>query len=179
MVTGEYPRLIYDRWEIQEFDKTKIGGDDFWKFKHVFGLDYGYTNDPTAFIAMAVNPVDKVLYIYDEHYETHMLNDAIANMIKDKGFQKERIRADSAEPKSNDDLRRHGITRIQPATKGRDSVNNGIARLQEYKMIIHPDCQNAIAELSSYIWDKNKDEEAKNKPVDKNNHPNGCQCAMQ
>ena len=162
--------MIYENWVVEPFDKSNIGSEDAWKYKHVFGLDYGYTNDPTAFIAMAVNPINKNLYIYDEHYETKMLNNDIAAMIIKKGFQKERIIADSAEPKSNDDLRRLGISRIQPARKGRDSVLNGISRLQEYKMIVHPDCKNVIMELSSYIWGKTKDDEVRNKPVDKNNH---------
>lgn len=161
--------LVFERWEVQPFDKENIGGDEAWKFRHVFGLDYGYTNDPTAFIAMAVNPVDKVLYIYDEHYETKMLNNDIAAMIIRKGYQKERITADSAEPKSNDDLRRLGILRIRPAQKGKDSVLNGINRLQEYRMIVHPDCTNTIMELSSYIWDS-KNDQPKNKPIDANNH---------
>lgn len=167
--------LVYENWIIEAFDKTNIGGDDAWKFKHVFGLDYGYTNDPTAFIAMAVNPVDKLIYIYDEHYETRMLNNDIAAMIVKKGYRKEKIIADSAEPKSNEDLRRLGITRIQPARKGRDSILNGISRLQEYKMIVHPDCKNTIIELSSYAWDTTKDSEVINKPIDKNNH---CMDAM-
>lgn len=162
--------LIYENWEIQAFDKDKIGGEDNWKYKHIFGLDYGYTNDPTAFIAMAANPQEKILYIYDEHYKTKMLNNDIAAMILQKGYQKEKIIADSAEPKSNEDLRRLGITRIQPARKGKDSIVNGISRLQEYKMIVHPNCKNTIMELSSYIWDKTKSDEPKNKPVDKNNH---------
>ncbi len=162
--------LIYERWEIKSFDKDNIGGDESWKFKHVFGLDYGYTNDPTAFIAMAVNAVDKEIYIYDEHYETRMLNEDIARMIKSKGFAKERIIADCAEPKSNDDLRRLGITRLTAARKGKDSIRNGIAKIQEYKIYVHPDCVNTIAELSSYVWDKTKDGEVINKPVDKNNH---------
>jgi len=160
--------LVYDRWEVTAFQAAEL--PDPWKYKHVFGLDYGYTNDPTAFIAMAVNPVDKVIYVYDEHYEKRMQNDAIADMIREKGFGKERIRADSAEPKSNDDLRRLGITRIKPATKGPDSLLNGISRLQEYKMIVHPCCVNTISELSAYIWDKGKNDNALNKPVDRDNH---------
>lgn len=162
--------LVYTNWEVKSFDKNNIGGDEKWKFRHVFGLDYGYTNDPTAFIAIAANPIDKELYIYDEHYERQMLNDDIADMIKSKGYSKERIIADSSEPKSNDDLRRLGISRITPARKGRDSILNGTSRIQEYKIYVHPDCVNAISELSSYIWDKTKEGEIVNKPVDKNNH---------
>lgn len=160
--------LIYDRWRVEEFDPEKL--PEQWKYKHLFGLDYGYTNDPTAFIAVAVNPIDKLLYIYDEHYQKRMLNSDIAEMIKRKGYAKERIRADSAEPKSNEDIRRMGISRLLPADKGPDSVIHGISRLQEYQMVVHPRCENTIAELSSYIWEQNKGDGVINRPVDADNH---------
>ena len=99
-----------------------------------------------------------------------MLNCDIADMIKRKGYSKERIRADSAEPKSNDDLRRLGITRIQPSVKGKDSILNGITAIQEYKIYVLPKCKNTIAELSSYIWKKDKSENGLNEPEDTNNH---------
>jgi len=172
--------LVFENWVVEQFDKNNIGTcfdvngqkvDESWKYKHVFGLDYGYTNDPTAFIAYAANPIDKLLYIYDEHYGTRMLNSDIANMINRKGFAKERIRADCAEPKSNDDLRySHGITRIEPSVKGPDSIKNGISALQEYKIIVHSSCKNTIAELSSYIWKPAKNTDGKNEPVDSDNH---------
>lgn len=160
--------LIFENWEVREFDVHQL--PELWKYKFVFGLDYGYTNDPTAFIAAAVNPVDKLMYIYDEHYETRMLNNRIAAMIIGKGFSKERIRADSAEPKSNDELRRLGISRLVNASKGPDSVRYGIDNIQQYRIVVRPCCQNTVAELSSYIWDKNADGTGKDKPVDKNNH---------
>jgi phage terminase large subunit len=165
--------LIYERWEVAHFDiraLTGNGSPDGWKYKHVFGLDYGYANDPTAFIAMAVNTADKEIYIYDEHYEKRMLNGAIAKMIISKGYAKERIRADAAEPKSNEDLRRLGICRVIPARKGRDSVLNGIARLQEYRMVVHPSCRNTVAELKSYRWKKGGGGEPLNMPEDGSNH---------
>lgn len=143
---------------------------EYWKLRHFFGLDYGYTNDPTAFIAFAVNPLTKEIYIYDEHYETKMLNCDIVEMIKRKGFAKERIRADSAEPKSNEDLRRLGISRILPSVKGKDSILNGIAQIQEYKIFVHPKCKNTFNELSSYCWKKDKNENGVNEPEDTNNH---------
>ena len=148
-------------------DKNDI---EYWKLRHFFGLDYGYTNDPTAFIAFAVNPIAKEIYIYDEHYETRMLNSDIAEMIKRKGFAKERIRADCAEPKSNEDLRRLGISRIMPSVKGKDSILNGIAQIQEYKIFVHPKCVNTLKELSSYCWKKDKNENGVNEPEDTNNH---------
>lgn len=164
--------LVYENWEVKAFDKDALGVSDKtdWQYRHFFGLDYGYTNDPTAFIAFAANPIAREIYIYDEHYQTKMLNCDIAEMIKRKGFSKERIRADCAEPKSNDDLRRLGIARIMPSVKGRDSIINGISKIQEYKIFVHPACSNMIAELSSYCWKKDKNENGLNVPEDTNNH---------
>lgn len=164
--------LVYENFEELFFNKDKLGESDGtkWQYRHFFGLDYGYSNDPTAFIAFAVNPVKKEIYVYDEHYQTKMLNSDIADMIIKKGFSKERIRADCAEPKSNDDLRRYGIQRITPSLKGKDSVINGITQIQEYKIYVHPKCVNVLAELSSYCWAKDKNENGKNLPADKNNH---------
>lgn len=175
--------LVYENWQVLEFDPDKLGMVDEsdgqsgtpaptnWQYKHYFGLDYGYTNDPTAFIAFVVNPITKELFIYDEHYEVKMLNSDIADMIKRKGFAKERIRADCAEPKSNDDLRRLGISRILPSVKGKDSIINGISKIQEYKIYVKPSCKNTIMELGSYCWKKDKVTEAGlNEPEDKDNH---------
>ena len=182
--------LIFENWQVLEFELDEKGiptanigrtiedayhheenEDMSWQFKHFFGLDYGYTNDPTAFIAFVANPIAKEIFIYDEHYETKMLNSDIADMIKRKGFSKERIRADSAEPKSNDDLRRMGIGRILPSVKGKDSVVNGISYIQEFKIYVKPSCVNTIMELSSYCWKKDKvTEEGVNVPEDTNNH---------
>ena len=139
------------------------------RWRHYFGLDYGYTNDPTAFIAFMANPVDKIIYIYDEFYKTRMLNSDIAAEIKRRGYAKERIRADAAEPKSNDDLRRLGISRILPCNKGKDSVINGIMNISEYKIFVNPACVNTYKELSSYVWDKDCVGN-RNIPVDRDNH---------
>ena len=99
-----------------------------------------------------------------------MLNSDIAEMIKRKGFAKERIRADAAEPKSNDDLRRLGIGRVMPSVKGKDSIINGIAKINEYKIFVHPKCVNTIKELSSYRYEVDKSENGLNKPIDYDNH---------
>lgn len=152
--------LVYENWEtgVKETDS-----DDWEAF---FGLDYGYTSDPTAFIAFKVNRKTKEIYIFDEIYKKRMLNCDIADAIKQKGYAKERIRADSAEPKSNEDLRRLGISRILPSVKGKDSVINGIMNISEYFITVNPACKNTAAELSSYCWSKSED----NMPEDKNNH---------
>jgi phage terminase large subunit len=152
--------LVYENWEEGILDTS--GGE----WEAFFGLDYGYTTDPTAFIAFKVNRETRQIYVFDEIYKRKMLNCDIAREITRKGYAKERIRADSAEPKTNDDLRRLGISRIMPSVKGPDSVINGIMNISEYFITVHPSCKNTIAELSCYVWDKNRT----NAPEDKNNH---------
>ena len=164
--------LVYENWEVMDFDVASLGKEDKteWQWKHFFGLDYGYTNDPTAFIAFALNPITKQMFIYDEHYEKKMLNSDIAEMIKRKGFAKERIRADAAEPKSNDDLRRLGISHLLPSVKGKDSIMNGIQKISEYHIYVHPKCANTVKELSSYRYEVDKSDNGLNKPIDFDNH---------
>ena len=158
--------LVFENYTAEV---PNIPKEQLWKWKHFFGLDYGYTNDPTAFIAIMVNTVDKLIYIYDEFYKCRMLNSEIAEMIKKKGYAKEKIRADCAEPKSNDDLRRMGIQRIMPSVKGSDSIINGIMQISEYKMYVNPGCINTLKELSSYVWEKGATGN-RNMPKDKDNH---------
>lgn len=159
--------LVFDNWRIGIPD---IPDSDKWKWRSFFGLDYGYTNDPTAFIAFKANPIDRLVYIYDEFYSTGMLNSDIAAEIRRKGYSKERIRADCAEPKSNDDLRRLGISRILPSEKGRDSILNGIDRINDYKITVDPRCKNTAAELSAYIYDEKHLFNGHKMPIDTNDH---------
>ena len=159
--------LVYENWTV---GKKDIAKDEQYKWKSFFGLDYGYTNDPTGFVAFAANPIDKELYIYREFCKRRMLNCDIAEEIKRMGFAKERIRADCAEPKSNDDLRRLGISRIMPSVKGRDSILNGINAINEYKITVNPDCVNMIRELSSYVYDDTAAQNGKRMPKDSDNH---------
>lgn len=157
--------LIFENFEEGVLEIPK---EEQYRWRNFFGLDYGYSSDPTAFIAFSANPIDKIIYIFDEFYSTRMLNSDIAAKIKEKGYQKERIRADSAEPKSNEDLRRQGITRVMPSVKGKDSVINGIMGIKEFKIIVNPRCQNTINELSSYRWDSKSP--IGNVPLDCDNH---------
>lgn len=159
--------LVYENWSV---GKREIPPKERYKWKSFFGLDYGYTNDPTGFVAFAANPIDKELYIYRELCRRRMLNCDIAEEIKKMGFSKERIRADCAEPKSNDDLRRLGISRITPSVKGRDSILNGINAINEYKITVNPDCVNMIRELSSYVYDDKTADNGKRMPKDSDNH---------
>lgn len=159
--------LVYENWSEGVLD---IPLEEEYKWKCFFGLDYGYTSDPTAFVAFKANPTDKKIYIFDEFYKTRMLNCDIANAIIRRGYAKERIRADCAEPKSNDDLKRLGIGRILPSVKGPDSILNGIATISEYEITVDPKCKNMINELSSYVYDENYAGSKSAMPKDENNH---------
>lgn len=160
--------LVYDRWEVREFDVDKARKIPL--IRSAFGLDYGYTNDPTAFFAGLVHVPKRLLLVYDEIYERGMSNRDIYDKVSGKGYAKERIIADNAEPKSNDELRFLGLRGVQPAAKGRDSILYGIQYLQDYRIIVHPRCTNYISEISSYAWGKDRDGNQTNKPEDQNNH---------
>ena len=159
--------LVYDNFEELEFDYREIS-KRAGVVSH-FGLDFGYTNDPTAFIALLVDKANYEIYIFDEIYKTAMTNKDIYAKINYKGYSKERIIADSAEPKSIEELKRLGLKRIKGARKGKDSILFGIQKLQDYKFYIHPKCENFTVEVNNYVWD-NKDGKVMNKPIDEYNH---------
>jgi len=160
--------LIYDNWEEREFDHKELLQSRPW-MESAFGLDFGYTADPSAFICMLFDEKLKEIYIFDEHYERGMLNNQIAKMIEYKGYAKEEVIADCAEPKSIDEIKGHGIRRIKAARKGKDSVINGIQFIQQYKIFVHPRCVNVILELNNYAWEQ-KDGRMINQPIDEYNH---------
>ena len=83
---------------------------------------------------------------------------------------RKKITADSAEPKSIDELKDLGLRRLVGAAKGKDSINNGIQFIQGFKIYIHPRCVNFITEISNYTWDKDKFGNTINKPIDEFNH---------
>ena len=88
-----------------------------------------------------------------------------------KGFEKARIGADSADPKSIDELIDLGLTGLYGVKKPKGSVNAGIQKLQGYKINVHPRCVNTIVELSNYVWAKDKiNNSLTNDPVDEYNH---------
>ena len=159
--------LIYDNWCVEDFNEADIARKG--NVIATYGLDWGYTNDPTAFISILIDKDDKAIYICDEHYEKCMTNEAIADMLKYKGYAKCNIICDSAEPKSIDRLRTLGIRNAKAAKKGKDSINNGISTIQDYRIIVHTKCVNTVVELSNYAWDT-KDGKSINKPIDEFNH---------
>lgn len=168
--------LIYENWkeeaytlitrkEAQEGRKGVIRDN----LKTVCGLDFGYTNDPTAFVIALFDKDNNRLYIYDEFYEKGLSNKAIAERIKELGYRKERITADSAEPKSIDELKTYGLN-VKGAVKGKDSIVHGIQWIQDLEIIIHPRCVNFLTEISNYTWDTDRFGKKLNVPIDDFNH---------
>lgn len=159
--------LVYENFEELEFNIEEISKRP--EVTAYFGLDFGYTNDPTAFIALLVDKSSNAIYVFDEIYKKALTNKDIYNEIKYKGYEKEKIIADSAEPKSIEELKRLGLRRCRAARKGPDSILFGIQKLQDYKIYVHPRCENTLVELNNYVFDT-KDGKILNKPIDDYNH---------
>ena len=159
--------LVYENWKEQEFNVEDVRTANT---TSVFGLDFGYTNDPSALFCGILDLKAKKLWVFDEMYEKGLSNRDIYNNINRMGFVKEQIIADCAEPKSIDELKYYGLRRIQGAKKGKDSINNGIQWIQELEIIIHPRCVNFLTEIGNYQWDEDKFGNKVNKPIDCFNH---------
>lgn len=150
---------IYQNWQITEDwpDDLEILG---------YGLDWGFSNDATALVE--IGRYDGKLYLKELLYEKGLTNKELAEVIKSFDI-KRMIWADSAEPKSIQELHNYGIW-IMGAKKGKDSINFGINLLQNYDMMVCKDSVNLINEFRKYVWQKDKDGKALNIPKDKDNH---------
>ena len=162
---GSLDKLVFNNWQVQEFNHYDIKGE------LLVGVDFGFVNDATTIISSILDEANKRIYVFDEFYEHGLLNDAIADAIKEKGLAKSTIIADSAEQKSIEEIKRAGVYRIKPAVKGGGSILQGIQKLQQYELVVHPSCENVIEELQNYSWKKDKNtNEYINEPIDKYNH---------
>ena len=161
--------LIYENVTIADFDKDELLKEKVNKL--CLGLDFGFTHDPTALTASVINDEAKTIYIFDEHYQAGLITREVAQMIKDKGYQNSTIIADCAEGRLIEELKaEHGIRRIKPSRKGKDSVMAGVSKLQGYKIIVHPNLKHIMDEFYSYCYQRDKEGNWLNKPEDKNNH---------
>lgn len=133
-----------------------------------YGLDYGYRNDPTA--VTAIYYADNTWYLNELIYETGLLNRAISDKMERIGCDKyTTITGDSAEMKSNAELRTYGW-RVQDAKKGADSIVFGVSRMQELNLVITERSTNIINEFTKYTWGVDKNNVSLNKPIDNFNH---------
>ncbi len=157
---GEIETRIYRGWKV-DLDEIPYGAE----LKR-YGLDFGYTNDPTAIVAVYYYDGG---YILDEVlYQKGMLNKQIADTLllqENKGL----VIADSAEPKSIDEIRLYGVN-ILPTVKGPGSVNKRIQLVQGKKISVTKRSVNLIKEYRNYVWITDKDGKIINEPIDLNNH---------
>lgn len=159
--------LVYENWKEERFDIDEVRSRP--GIVSTFGLDFGYTNDPSTLFCGLLDQKEKRLFVFDEMYEKGLSNKRIAETVQGMGYGKERITADSAEPKSIDELKSLGL-RVKAAMKGKDSIQNGIQWIQDLEIVIHPRCVNFITEISNYTWDTDKFGNKMNVPIDDFNH---------
>jgi phage terminase large subunit len=133
-----------------------------------YGLDFGYTNDPSALVAVYTHGDN--LYLDELLYRTGMTNRDLHNHLQSLGLdRRDEIFADSAEPKSIEELHRFGWN-IKPTAKGQDSINAGIDILKRHKLFATSRSNNLIKELQNYKWTEDKNGNLLNKPIDVMNH---------
>jgi len=159
---GTLQGAIYEDFEVVE-------GIDVSRAKFVaLGLDWGFSNDPTALVA--IYRQGDCLLIQELLYSTGLTNQDIADKLRTLGITRAwEIVADSAEPKSIEEIYRLGFN-IKPAEKGPDSVRNGIDILKRFKLQVTKDSTNLIKELRSYTWATDKEGKSTGVPIDSFNH---------
>jgi len=159
---GTLQGAIYEDFEV-------VDGIDVSRAKFVaLGLDWGFSNDPTALVA--IYRQGDCLLIQELLYATGLTNQDIADKLRTLGITRAwEIVADSAEPKSIEEIYRLGFN-IKPAEKGPDSVRNGIDILKRFKLQVTKDSTNLIKELRSYTWATDKEGKNTGVPIDSFNH---------
>jgi len=153
-LVGNLEGLVFN-FDISDFEDNP---------KRIFGLDFGYTNDPTTLVS--VYEKDKVLYVDELLYQAGLTNQDISRHLEQLGLQKHKdiIYADSAEPKSIEELSRLGWV-VKPCIKGPDSIRNGIQAVKMYDLKVSRRSTNLIKELRNYQWQKDKDGKPINNPI--------------
>lgn len=131
------------------------------------GLDFGYSNDPSALVDIYYYNGG---YIIDEiAYQKGLTNKQIADIILNLPQPQTMVVADSAEPKSIDELKLYGVNVI-PVTKGKDSVKQGIQYVQQQRMSVTKRSTNTLKEYRNYLWETDKDGKILNEPIGIFNH---------
>jgi phage terminase large subunit len=163
--TGQYGKLtgrIFSNWEVVDNvpDGAKLLG---------YGVDFGFTNDPSSIIALYQQ--DGQLWVDEILYNRGMTNSDLCNYMNKKGIDYyANIVADSAEPKSIEEIYRYGFKGVTACVKGRDSINIGIDLMKQYKINITCGSENLIKEFKGYKWKQDKNGNTMNVPIDYLNH---------
>lgn len=166
----KYARVVIGKWaDMNEgaiFRKyTKIDSIPMFVKTCAIGIDFGYTNDPTAAVLCGLH--GNTLYLDELCYQTHMgSGDIIKHLRPYSAFD---MIADSADPRLINDLRSGGL-RMIPVVKGAGSVIAGINKMLELDIVVTSRSVNLINELDNYCWSKDKDGRLINEPIDKYNH---------
>lgn len=142
--------------------------DEFESKTECYGLDFGYTNDPTALVRVGM--IGDQLFLEEVIYSTGLRNSDIINLMKQAGVTRQAaVYADSAEPKSIDDIYLSGFN-IHGATKGKDSIMWGLDLIKKYEINVTKQSTNLIKELRNYTYAKDKEGKSINAPIDAWNH---------
>lgn len=160
---GVLGAVIFKNWRVEDFTEIENTFDN-----HRHGVDWGFADDPFAYIKSHYEKKKKRLYICDEIEAVGMLNEESAPLVKEKAGNS-RVVCDSSEPKSISDYRRLKVNAVA-AKKGPGSIEFGIKFLQGLEIIIHPRCQNFKNEISKYKYKEDKNGKVLPIPVDKDNH---------
>ena len=147
---------ILTNWSVGNFDES---------LPFIYGMDFGYTNDPTVLVKVAIDEGNKKLYLKTLFYEPHLSTEDIINKLEEYCERDEKIVADRQEARLIDEIREEGFN-IHECVKGPDSVRKGILDLQSYHIIVDPEDDYAEIELNHYIWNDKR----AGVPVDKYNH---------
>lgn len=163
-IWGVLGNVIFSNWEIRDIKK-----DPIYKTFDIFrnGLDFGFSNDPTAFNKSYYHRASRTLYVVDEFNALEITNPEIAKELK-PGLNGDHVVCDSAEPKSIKELNSKGLN-ATGARKGPDSVIHGIQWLKQQHIVIDKRCINTISNFQQYHWKKDKEGNSINVPVDKDN----------
>jgi phage terminase large subunit len=147
--------VIFNNWDVGEFDES---------LPYIYGMDFGYVNDPTTLVKTAVSngKIYTKELIYKVGLSTENIIEHLQDLVEDRNSL---IVADCAEPRLIDEIRAKGFN-IVPCHKGKDSVRLGLVKMMDYKIIVEQEDRNMIKELSNYVWNDKKS----NTPIDDYNH---------
>jgi len=146
--------VIFSNWKLGAFKEVS---------KAVFGQDFGYSNDESTLLKTSIDKNNKIIYVQECFYQTHLTTSQIAELNK-KFAGDSLIVADSSEPRLINALSKD--CNIVPAIKGQGSITFGISMLQDFDLVIDPQSLNLVKELNNYSWLEKKSRT----PIDKFNH---------
>lgn len=154
---GQLQGAVFNNWTEGEFDEA---------LPYCYGMDFGFSPDPTTLIRVAVNTKHRKVYVSEEFYNTDLSTDDIEQMCKDRIKEPyDVIVCDSAEKREINELRKRNLQAIK-CKKGADSIKAGIKLLQGFEIIVTPESQKLMYELNHYVWNDKK----AGIPVDDHNH---------